>query len=136
MNDLVSIDWENLPSTRELHRRLNRVELSADAKAAIAQLSDLTVTVGDKIIDVGRRIVAFVLELIRRFPQLTFCTLVALAMSALIGSIPFLGPPLSALLGPLLIAAGLGIGALAELRSGQLGESIDWLTREIEQLVA
>ena len=135
MNDLVTIDWGKLPTRRELQSQLNRINLSADAKLALYNLSEMTYRVGDKIVDIGRRILAFVMELVRKFPNITIAVLAAIVISALIGSVALLGPLLQALLGPLVVAAAVGFGTLAEMREGHLGLSVDWLTREIEALV-
>lgn len=74
------------------------------------------------------------MELVRQFPNITIAVLAAMVISALIGAVALLGPLLQALIGPLVIAAVIGVGTLAEMREGRLGLSVDWLTREIEAL--
>lgn len=136
MNQLIEQTWRELPTRRELHQRLERLEMPADAKVAIAELISVTSTAGDRVLEVGRRIVAFAFELVRQFPNLAFCTVIALVMNALIAAVPLLGPLLSALLGPILLVVGVGLGALLELREGDMRERIDLLTREFQAIFA
>lgn len=135
MSDLVVVDWTKLPTKREIQSQLNRINLPADAKAALFRISDATYRVENRVIDIGRRILAFVLELFKHFPNLTVAVLAALVISALVSSVAVLGSVLGALLGPLIVAAGVGIGTLAEMREGRLAESVDWLSRELEGLI-
>lgn len=136
MNDIITIDWNSLPTKRKLQSELSRVTMSADAKLALHRLGDVTYSIEGRVIEVGRQVLGFILELVRQFPNLTIATLAAMVITALIGTVALLGPLLSALLGPLVIAAGVGIGTLAEMREGRLGDSVDWLTRQIEMAVA
>lgn len=136
MNEPVSVSWANLPSRRELHDRLDRLDMPADAKVAVAELINTTAMAGDRVIEIGRRIVAFAFELMRQFPHLTFCLIVALVLNALIAAVPLLGPLLSALLGPLLLVAGTGLGALMDLREGDMRHRIDLLTCELQAIFA
>jgi hypothetical protein len=136
MNEIDTVDWGALPSRRELHRQLDRLDIAADAKVALAELTDFSAKVGEKVVEVGRRIVAFALELIRQFPNLTFCAIMAMVLTTLIAAIPLLGPPLSALLGPLLMAAGVATGSLMELADGDLRGRIALLTTEFDRILA
>lgn len=125
-----------LPTRRELHAQLERLDMSADAKVAIAEVIDVTSVAGDRVIETGRRIVAFAFEVLRQFPNISFLTIVAVILNALIASVPLLGPLLSALLGPLLLIGGLAVGTLLELRDGYMRERVDFLTRQFQAIFA
>lgn len=134
--DVQNFDWSELPSRRELNRRLDKLDISADGKVALAQLVDKTTMVGDRTLEVGRRILAFAFECFRQFPYLTFCSVVALAITAVIGCVPLLGGLLGALIGPLLLAAGIGLGASYELQDGDMKGRFDALADEFKAIFA
>jgi hypothetical protein len=136
MNNPVASTWTGLPTRRELHAHLDRLEMTADAKVAIAGVIDFTAMAGDRVVEAGRRIVAFAFELLRQFPNLSFCVIVAMILNALIAGVPLLGPLLGALLGPLLLAAGFTLGAALEIRDGGLRDRVDLLTREFQAIFA
>ncbi|MEO1992976.1 MAG: hypothetical protein ABGW78_13645, partial [Pirellulales bacterium] len=50
---------EPAPPRRELRDRIDRLTVSADAKALLDELLDIVIHVGGKIIAAGRQIVAF-----------------------------------------------------------------------------
>lgn len=134
MTRLVPYDWAELPSRRELQRRIDNLALPAEHKLALTRLSDLTARAGEQVHDIGRRIVAFAFELARQFPGLTFAVLLALLVNALLASVPFLGPLLQPLFGPLLLAAGVTIGGLADLHDGDLRGRVENLVTEFQRL--
>ncbi len=108
----------------ELRSQIDRMALSADAKALINDLSNVVIEVGGRLVDVGRQIVAFILDLARRYPNTAFGLIVAAVISSLIASIPLFGPILAPLLAPLLLAFGIAAGAIADLRNAPMNARI------------
>lgn len=123
-----------LPTRRQLHAQLERLDISADAKVAIAEVIDLTSVAADRVIEIGRRIVAFAFELLRQFPHIGVLTILAVILNALIASVPLLGALLSSLLGPLLLVGGIAVGTLLDLRDGSLRDGVDLLTRQFQAI--
>lgn len=109
---------EQLPllSKSAIRQRVETLAISADAKALLLDLADQAVDVGGKLIQVGRKILSFVFDLVQRFPNTTFGTIIGLVLTLLVSAVPIVGALLGALLGPLLIALGVGAGALADLK--------------------
>lgn len=134
MNAIVAINWDAIPSKRALLRQIDGLSIAAEGKLALTRMTELTTKVGDRIVEVGRRIIAFAFELLRQFPNLSFAILAALTINAILVSVPLLGPLLQPLYGPIVLAGGLGIGALAELREGDMRERLDTLTHEFQQI--
>ncbi|WP_306132163.1 hypothetical protein [Roseivivax marinus] len=129
------------PSTaRDLSRRISRLDASADVKALLSDLARITVTVGDRVLALGRMILDLAFALTRAFPHTIFTVMVAVVMTMLIASIPFIGPFLSAIAGPLLLALGLGVGAVHDMAAGELGEQVrdfvDTVERRITEATA
>jgi hypothetical protein len=108
------------PSKRALREQIDRLSVSADAKAILNDLLGVVIDVGGRVIAAGRQILAFIFDLVRRFPNTTFGVIVALVVSSLIASIPLLGLILGPFLSPLLLAFGLVAGAIADLKDAPL----------------
>ncbi|MXO87108.1 hypothetical protein GRI38_13830 [Altererythrobacter aurantiacus] len=136
MNQIIPYDWENLPTTRSLQREIENLPITAEAKLSLERLSKVTVRAGEQIVEVGRRILAFAFELIRQFPNLTLAIAAALTINALLISVPLLGPLLQPLYGPVILAAGVGAGALAELIEGDMRVRMDAVITEFEAIFA
>jgi len=124
IDDPLLFDLAAAPNLRSLKAAIARLQMSADAKSLLETLARFTVTVAGKVVAVGRKILQLCLALVRTFPNMLFGAVVALALSMIVASIPLLGPPLSAILTPLLVIVGIGVGALADIRSGKIGEQV------------
>lgn len=120
------------PSLRVIERRLEQMDISADAKAILRDIAAVTVRVGTAIVHVGRRILDFAMQLLKTFPGTAFGVIVALIVSGLIASVPMIGAALASLLSPLLLAFGLSAGALQDMGNFGLRQKI----AELEQSFA
>ena len=74
----------------------------------------------------GKKILEIVAMLASKYENATFGLIIGALLTFLIGSVPFLGGPLSAFLGPLLMFFGMGKGFMEDLRkdSPQLAVAI------------
>lgn len=75
-------------SKSQILNQLDRLTISADAKAIIFDISEVCATVGDQIFVIGRYVVSFILDLVRQFPNTAFGAVVGFVVSSLIASIP------------------------------------------------
>lgn len=125
------------PPERKLVELIERTNLSADLKALLCDLARITVRVGGKVLAIGRRILAFALDLIRAFPAMAMGAIVALVVSSLIANIPIpvINKVLAAILGPLLLAMGIGMGALQDMASPGFGERVGALVDSFRVLI-
>ena len=133
MSDIVQ---ESLPTRRQLHAQLDRMALSADAKVLMGKLLDTTAEVAGKIIEVGRQILAFVTDLLKRFPNTGLGLVIGLTLTALVGAIPILGVVLGPLIGPILTAFAVTSGALADMKNTSLQKQIDLFSSKLNAAVA
>jgi uncharacterized BrkB/YihY/UPF0761 family membrane protein len=108
---------------RKLRDLIDRLSISADAKALLMDVARLTYTAGKVVLNIGRKIVSLAFEIAQRFPKTTFGAVIAVIVTALIASIPFLGALLTPVVGPLLLAFGLTAGAFNDMRDS------GWTTR-------
>jgi hypothetical protein len=115
-----------------IERRIERLEISADMKALLSSLVDKTIEIGGRIIDVGARIIAFILELAKAYPGIAFGVVAALVLSYLISMIPVIGPLLSPILTPLLLIVGVSLGALDDLTDGGMRAKLQALQTQLK----
>ncbi|WP_426041697.1 hypothetical protein [Brevundimonas sp. TWP2-3-4b1] len=116
-----------------INRRIERLAISADLKSLLTSLLDTTIEIGGKLIDLGARVVAFVLEFAKAYPGIAFGIAIALVLSFLIGAIPVIGPLLSPFLTPLLLIIGVGLGALDDLTDGGMRERLKGLQSQLNR---
>ena len=132
MSDIVHV---SLPTRRQLHAQLDRMALSADAKVLMGKLLDTTAEVAGKIIEVGRQILAFVTDLLKRFPNTGLGLVIGLTLTALVGAIPLLGVVLGPLIGPILTTFTVTSGALADMKNTSLQKQIDLFSSKLNAAV-
>lgn len=134
--DAFIIDVKAAPPLRKLSAAVERTDLPADIKAMLMDIAALTIKVAGKVIAIGRKILAFALDLIRVFPAMAMGAVVALVLSSLIDAIPVLGnKAVMAILAPLLLAIGVGIGALQDMASPGFGERVAALVDSFRALL-
>jgi hypothetical protein len=135
-NDLESVLMavnDSLP-LRKIEEMLDRTDLSADTKSIVLDVANRTIVVAGQIIEIGRKIVSFALELAKTIPNTLFGVALALVMTALISGIPIFGALLAGLLKSILLIFGIAQGALADMRSGELGSRIENLLAQFAPL--
>ena len=135
-NDLESILMavnDSLP-LRKIEEMLDRTDFSADTKSIVLQVASRTMVVAGQIVQIGRKIVSFAFELAKTIPNTLFGVALALVMTALISGIPIFGALLAGLLKSILLIFGIAQGALADMRSGELGSRIENLLAQFAPL--
>ena len=120
---------------RKLLQLIERTQLSADLKALLSDLVKVTVKVGGKILAIGRKILTFVLDLVKTFPAIAMGAIAALVITAVVGAIPIFGTAIAAFLGPILLALGITAGALKDFTNDKLNERIAALVDSFRVLV-
>jgi len=121
-------------SKRQLLDHIDRLTISADAKAILANLVDAGTEIGGKLVYVGRRILDFALETMKLFPNTAFGLILAFVVATLIATVPLLGAILSPVLTPLLLAFGLASGAIADLRDAAISARVRRLADEFSAM--
>jgi hypothetical protein len=131
-NILMAVN-DSLP-LHKIEEMLDRTDFSADTKSIVLDVANRTVVVAGQIIEIGRKIVSFALELAKTIPNTLFGVALALVMTALISGIPIFGALLAGLLKSILLIFGIAQGALADMRSGDLGSRIENLLAQFAPL--
>jgi tetrahydromethanopterin S-methyltransferase subunit B len=132
----VLVDFEKVPTLRGLQEKINRLPISADAKSILMDVAKVTLAVGGKVIAIGRKILAFAIELAGKFQNVIFGVIIALIMSMVLATLPLLGPAIAALLTPLMLALGVGRGAIEDFKNMSVQREIDGLKQRMSILAA
>lgn len=117
---------------RQIRDWIETLTISADAKALLMSIATTTTRIGQTIVALGRRLLTTVMDLVKRFPMTAFGVIVGAVLSALITSIPLVGWLIGPFLSPLLMAFGLTLGAVADLRDHALEGRIRATVAEYE----
>ena len=130
------------PSLRKIKSQIDNTELSADMKAVLYNIANVTVRIGDIVISAGRRIFEIATALINKFPNLTIGTLVGLVVATVIGgtlgsitiagAAPFAG--LAALISKLVVLLGVGKGFIEDLRNNAAKVEMDHVAAQFNAL--
>lgn len=108
----------------QILRRIESLDVSADVKALLGDLLRLATRVGETVLRVGRKILDFVLTMIRQLPTLSFAVVIAAVLTLLVSMVPFVGGVLASIMGPLLMALGVAGGASLEVREDDFRERV------------
>lgn len=124
----------NAPTLRFLRDKVERLSVSADTKAILMDLAAITVNVGGQILSFGRKILGFVFDLFDRFQNIGIGIIVALVLTAVIASIPLLGPVITAMLSPLMLAFGIGWGAVQDFKNISVRNEVERMQQRMAVL--
>ena len=109
----------------QLLKKIDGMQISADAKLLLSRVSNIVVQIGDKLIAVGRRLLEVALFIAHEFPMAGIGIVFGLLLGTLAGAIPLLGVILGPLLTPLAVAFGLVTGVIEDLKDRALQRRID-----------
>lgn len=101
---------------QQLKMYVERLPFSAETKAILFKLAKMTVSVGERVIRIGKRIIEIAIMLASKYRHATFALIIASLLTLLIGMIPLIGPILASILGPLMAALGLVVGVWEDLK--------------------
>ena len=105
------------PSRRVMHRWIDNLEVSADAKAIISSVMDATLKIGEFVVRIGKKIVEILFETMRRYPN-TMCGIALSAILALAAStIPVLGTILAPLGAAIMLVFGVADGFMDDVNN-------------------
>jgi len=103
---------------------IQNLNIPAEAKAILVKIADMTLTIGNRVLSIGKRILELTLYFIREFPNATTGAVVGLVIGLAFNFIPWVGHFISGIVTPLFVALGLGIGILRDIREKSMREKI------------
>lgn len=131
--DLVISEVNQSLPLRKLNDLIARMDLSADAKALLADLAKISVQVGATVVHIGRKILTLAVEIVKRFPNTVFGIVVTVAIGLLLGSAGLVGTALAPLVTPLMLIFAVTKGMMADFSQAAWAESLRDLERRLAQ---
>jgi|AntRauTorckE6833_2_1112554.scaffolds.fasta_scaffold30202_2 hypothetical protein len=111
-------------SESKIKSTIENLNISADAKSALYEITNATVRAGRLIIKVGRKILDIVLETLKNFPNASFGLVLGGIMGILVASVPFIGAILAPFLTPLAMIYGFAVGMKRDVEDKNLANAI------------
>lgn len=121
---------------RKLTAYIDQLEISADLKAMLLDLAKVTWNVGSTVVAIGRKILSVAFDIVTTFPGILFGVAVASIVTLIVGTIPLVGPLLTAFVGPIMLATGLTMGALSDFQSSAWSTKVTALQEQLAALKA
>jgi len=130
--DFDNVDLGDLEKEYQTEEQINRyidsLEISAEAKLIISKISVTTVTFGQRIVKVGKKIIEILIFLAHKYPHMFIGMILSSLLLLLIAQVPLIGSIIVGLIGPLVIAFGLTMGAIQDFKdnafANKLGEAM------------
>ncbi|WP_375699358.1 hypothetical protein [Pseudophaeobacter sp. TrK17] len=116
---------------RKMTAYINKPDVSADFKAVLCGLVKVNWSVGSTVVVIGHKIPSVALEIVTTFSGTLFGVAVASIVTLIIGTILFAGPLFAAFVGPIMLATGLTMGDLSELRSSAWSTNVTALKEQL-----
>jgi hypothetical protein len=115
---------------RQIETFIDRLDISADAKANLAAFAKVTVKVGREVVRIGRKIVDVMFSFLRNFPGIAFGVIFAVVITTLLSAIPLLGAVLGHVASTLLIA----FGGYVDLKNPEFSARLNAFVEELRPL--
>lgn len=109
---------------KQTKRIIDNMNISADAKSLLSSIANTVIFVGEKIIQLGKKIIEIVMEMMKSFPNATFGMLLGLLLGTLVAAIPIIGVALGAFVTPIAAAFGLASGWMSDFQNATLKQKI------------
>ena len=125
------------PSLRKIKTYLDKLDMSADMKAILYDISAFSIKVGQTTIAVGRRVFELATGFITKFPNFTLSTAVAvvigLALNTALGGLPVIGA-LASFFSKLLILLGMAKGAIDDICANASQKEVERISAQFDAL--
>jgi len=112
---------------------IHNLELPAEAKAILAKIADITVTIGNAVLAIGKRLLELILYFVSEYPNASIGIIVGAVIGLAFNAIPLLGQFISSILTPLLAALGLAVGFWRDIQDKALRSLIGSIEDEVRK---
>lgn len=123
-SDLLKLLADFEMSEEGIKRIIDGLDISADAKSLLFKFSKATITAGQHVIKLGRKIIDIVCAVYKEYPSATFGVIFGAIAGFLVSSIPMIGAVLGPIFTPIAIAIGLVAGLMEDLKNEGLKRKI------------
>ncbi len=128
MSDKVATILAEMNSSlpeRKLRELIERTNLSADMKALFADLAQITVKIGNVLVNIGRKILTFSLEMVKAFPTTSLAVIATLVVSSYVIPTGGIAIALGSVLKGMLACVGIPAAALRDIVHPDLLARVD-----------
>lgn len=108
----------------KLHDAIDKFNVSAEVKALLFSLADLTIKIGNTSVYIGQKMLELVAYFVKQYPKTTLGLVVGSVIALIINSIPVIGWVAGWIVTPLCLALGLAVGFWGDLQDKQFEKSI------------
>ena len=108
----------------KLHDAIDKFNVSAEVKALLFSLADLTIKIGNTSVFLGQKMLELVAYFVKQYPKTTLGLVVGSVIALIINSIPVIGWVAGWIITPLCLALGLAVGFWGDLQDKQFEKSI------------
>lgn len=108
----------------KLHDAIDKFNVSAEVKALLFSLADLTIKIGNTSVYLGQKMLELVAYFVKQYPKTTLGLVVGSVIALIINSIPVIGWVAGWIVTPLCLALGLAVGFWGDLQDKQFEKSI------------
>jgi len=108
----------------KLHAVIDKFNVSAEVKALLFSLADLTIKIGNTAVYLGQKMLELVAYFVKQYPKTTLGLVVGSVIALIINSIPVIGWVAGWIITPLCLALGLAVGFWGDLQDKQFEKSI------------
>lgn len=139
-DDIKPSFWDTLidatQSDAKLRAFIDSLNCSADLKEYYYRIASVTIRVGKRIIQIGRKILETVMAIAKEYPHTSFGFCVGFLIGALAGEIPLFGVILGPALGPLAMLLGVVNGYFRDNEDSKLTNKIKSVVDEYAPLAS
>lgn len=117
-----------------IKRMIDNLDVSADVKSLLYSFSKATIKVGEYVVKIGRKIIDYICNLFKAFPNVSFFMIFGAIAGLLVSMIPIIGWVLGPIVTPILMLAGMAVGIYEDLRDKQLERKVAEITAQFTPL--
>ena len=82
-------------TNEKLKSYIEQLSVSAETKLLLMKIAEFSISVGNTVIKMGKKILEMVIMLASKYKHAAFGMLLGALLASLIAAVPFLGPPLA-----------------------------------------
>jgi hypothetical protein len=123
-------------SEEGVKRLIDGLDISADAKLLLLKFSKATITAGEYVVKLGRKIIDIVCTIYKAFPETSFQVIFWSIVGFLVSTIPIIGAVLGPVFTPILIAFGVYNGLMADVENETLKKTVSQIATLFSPLMA
>lgn len=118
-----------------LTRSINNLAVPAEVKLLLAEIKAFSITVGNTVVNIGRKILEVLIYIIKENPKAAMGLLIGGLIGLILSSIPVIGWALGWLIQPLCLALGLGVGYVQDIQDTKLRQKIESVVADVFKTV-